>query len=485
MLFPSEEFLFAFLPIVLIGYYGLFRRNVTLKNIWLLISSLAFYAFGEPKYVLLMVAVILINYLMGLIIGSYLKKHTDTCKRPPVARFLLIVTVTVNIGILAWFKYVGFIIDEINRLTSTNIKLPMEIVLPIGISFFTFQAMSYVFDVYSGKVSAERNPLYVGLYVALFPQLIAGPIVRYSTVAEAIYGRSETLELFSEGIVRFLRGLIKKVIVANNMALIADAVWEMIVKGRLEASISLAWVGAIAYTFQIFFDFSGYSDMAIGLGRMFGFKFEENFNYPYIAGSVTEFFRRWHISLSGWFRDYIYIPLGGSRKGKGRTFINLFVVWLLTGIWHGANWTFVVWGLIYFAILSLEKLGGVKAGKRPLWGHLYTIFVVIIAWVVFRSESLSDALAYIKGMFGFGVPILVDKAALAYIKQNIIYFALAILGSLPILPKLNKFINDESKPKILLCISNLMYLLIFGAMVIIAISFIINKAYNPFIYFNF
>ena len=484
MLFPSEEFLFAFLPVVLIIYFGLLRRNVVLKNIWLLVASLAFYAFGEPKYVILMIAVILINYAMGLFV--------DGSKNDKLRKALLLMTVIINVGILGWFKYAGFIVSEVNRLGKTNVVLPMEIVLPIGISFFTFQAMSYVFDVYSGKATAEKNPLYVGLYVSLFPQLIAGPIVRYTTVARQMREREESIDLFSEGVTRFLKGLIKKVIIANNMAVVADAVWGLIIGDRLEASVALAWLGALSYTLQIFFDFSGYSDMAIGLGRMFGFKFEENFNYPYIAGSVTDFWRRWHISLSAWFRDYVYIPLGGSRKGKGRTIINLFAVWLLTGIWHGANWTFMVWGLMYFVVLTIEKLTGVKVPNSKLQGakavtvgvagHIYTLLIVMFGWVIFRSESISDAIVYIKGMFGAGSGYFIDSAAVAYVKQNIIYYVLALVGCIPF----SKVVADKLPKKgIAGIIYNAAYIAVFGMAVLIAISFIVNKAYNPFIYFNF
>ncbi|MBQ0028611.1 MAG: MBOAT family protein [Lachnospiraceae bacterium] len=474
MLFPSEEFLFAFLPIVLIVYFGLLRRSVMLKNIWLFIASLAFYAYGEPKYVFLMVIVIAINYLMGLL----MQKTTVVTGR----KIILLMTIVVNVGILGWFKYASFIIGEMNRIAKTAVSLPMEIVLPIGISFFTFQAMSYVFDIYKGDVVAEKNPLYVGLYVSLFPQLIAGPIVRYTTVADQIQHRKENMDLFSEGVIRFLKGLVKKVIIANNMAVVADAVWGLIIGDRLEASVALAWIGAISYTLQILFDFSGYSDMAIGLGRMFGFKFEENFNYPYIADCVTDFWRRWHISLSSWFRDYVYIPLGGSKRGIARTVLNLFVVWLLTGIWHGANWTFVVWGLMYFIVLVIEKLLGIRPGKNKFIGHIYTLFVVTLGWVLFRSESLKDAGIYIRGMFGIGSPSVIDSAAIAYLKQNIIYYLLAIVGCVPI----PRFVTQHIPKKGIMCILyNGMYMLVLGVAVIVAISFIINKAYNPFIYFNF
>lgn len=480
MLFPSEEFLFAFLPVVLVVYYALLRRNVLLKNIWLLLASLMFYAWGEPVYVCLMVAVVAADYLLGLLIDRVAADKTVA------RRCLLVVTIVANLGVLGWFKYANFIVNEVARVSGGNADGWKDVVLPIGISFFTFQAMSYVFDVYKGEVKAEKNPVYVGLYVSFFPQLIAGPIVRYQTVAKQMRERKESLELFSEGVVRFLKGLIKKVIIANNMAIVADAAWELLIGDRLEASVAMAWLGAISYTLQIFFDFSGYSDMAIGLGRMFGFKFLENFDHPYISGSVTEFWRRWHMSLSSWFKDYVYIPLGGSRKGQGRTIFNLFVVWLLTGIWHGANWTFILWGLLYFIVLTIEKLAKVKPGQSRWWGHIYTMIVVCLAWVVFRSDSVSDAWIYIKATFGAGSGAIIDGAVAAYIKQNAIYYVMALVGCLPVLGRLESYFDDKNlENKTISLMWNLLFLGGMGILTLVAVSFIINNAYSPFIYFNF
>lgn len=481
MLFPSEIFLFAFLPIAISVYYVLLKKNVALKNIWLLIISLIFYAWGEPVYVFLMMGVIMFDYLAGMAVeNAYVRsaKWIKVC--------ILIVTISVNVSILIWFKYATFIFSEIEKFTNISLWHGGGIALPIGISFFTFQALSYVIDVYRGEVKAEKNPLYVGLYVSFFPQLIAGPIVRYITVADQIRNRKENKELFFEGINRFLLGLIKKVIIANNMAIVADGAFELIIRGKFEGSIFMAWLGAISYALQIYFDFSGYSDMAIGLGKIFGFKFWENFNYPYIAGSVTEFWRRWHISLSSWFRDYVYIPLGGSKRGKGRTVLNLFIVWLLTGIWHGANWTFLLWGLFYFAIISLEKLWNIPDKCRGAIGHIYTMLIVTVAWVLFRAESLGDFFAYLKGMMGIGSRSLMDSQVLAYLKQNIVYYLMAILGVAPLFRKMEyKFQNRKNGSELGNILWNVGYIILILTGTVISISFIMNKGYSPFIYFNF
>jgi alginate O-acetyltransferase complex protein AlgI len=351
------------------------------------------------------------------------------------------------------------------------------VALPIGISFFTFQAMSYVIDVYRKKGKVQYNPLQVGLYVSLFPQLIAGPIVRYETVAEQIEHRVENFKDFSAGITRFCIGLGKKVLIANNMAVVADAAFDLIINNEFQASVGMAWLGAIAYTLQIFFDFSGYSDMAIGLGQMFGFHFEENFNYPYISKTVTEFWRRWHISMQTWFRDYVYIPLGGSRVSKPRLIFNIFVVWLCTGIWHGANWTFIAWGLMYFVILTFERLTGLSK-KEYWWGHIYTMVLVIIGWVIFRSTGLGTAFLYIKAMFGIGAKGICDKAVWAYIAQNWIYFVFALIGCAPLVPAIDRKLKDNK-------VWNMVYVVTVVAIMVVSVSFISNNAYNPFIYFNF
>ena len=477
MLFPSVEFIFAFLPIVLTVYFILLRRNVLLKNIWLFAASLFFYAFGEGSFILLMLGEILLDYLLALFLNRSQKRWAR--------RTLLSIAIISNIGILGIFKYASFVCVDILHLPPDAVGIAADIHLPLGISFFTFQALSYVLDVYMGKVAATGSFLNVGLYVSFFPQLVAGPIVRFTDIADAINNRKESIDGFSSGVVRFLIGLSKKVLIANNMALVADAAWKLIIGDRLEASVAMAWLGAISYTLQIYFDFSGYSDMAIGLGKIFGFDFPENFKHPYIATSLTEFWRRWHISLSSWFRDYVYIPLGGSRRGEARTYINLMIVWLLTGIWHGANYTFVVWGLLYGILLMIEKvLCAHKALRKQsliqrIFGHLYTMIVVTLAWVIFRSDSINDAVIYILGMFGRGSGKLVDRVFVAYLKQNICFYIPAIIGCIPILESLEIKFGEK----------NPIYNVAFGATVlagfVISVSYIINNGYNPFIYFNF
>ena len=469
MLFPSEVFLFVFLPVVLVIYYGLLRKNMVLKNTFLLLASLFFYAWGEPKYVFLMIATILFNWFYGILID----KVRD--RKIPV-RVIMCLMVFTNVGILGWYKYSGFAVSQVNRFLHTNLTVP-EVVLPIGISFFTFQAMSYAIDVYRGNGKVQKNPLQVGLYVSLFPQLIAGPIVRYETVAEQIEHRVENWADFSAGVTRFCVGLGKKVLIANNMAVVADAAFNLIINDEFQASMGMAWLGAISYTLQIFFDFSGYSDMAIGLGRMFGFHFEENFNYPYISKTVSEFWRRWHISLQTWFRDYVYFPLGGSRVSKPRMILNLLIVWGLTGIWHGANWTFIAWGLLYFVILTFEKLSGLSR-KNYWWGHIYTMVLVIIGWVIFRAINLGDAILYIKAMFGIGAKGIIDKAVFAYIAQNWIYYVFALIGCAPIMPWIDKKLANNKAWQAVYAVGMVVVL-------VVSVSFISNNAYNPFIYFNF
>ena len=477
MLFPSVEFIFAFLPIVLTVYFILLRRNVLLKNIWLFAASLFFYAFGEGSFILLMLGEILLDYLLALFLNRSQKRWAR--------RTLLSIAIISNIGILGIFKYASFVCVDILHLPPDAVGIAADIHLPLGISFFTFQALSYVLDVYMGKVAATGSFLNVGLYVSFFPQLVAGPIVRFTDIADAINNRKESIDGFSSGVVRFLIGLSKKVLIANNMALVADAAWKLIIGDRLEASVAMAWLGAISYTLQIYFDFSGYSDMAIGLGKIFGFDFPENFKHPYIATSLTEFWRRWHISLSSWFRDYVYIPLGGSRRGEARTYINLMIVWLLTGIWHGANYTFVVWGLLYGILLMIEKvICAHKAIRKQsliqrIAGHFYTMIVVTLAWVIFRSDSINDAVIYILGMFGRGSGKLVDRVFVAYLKQNICFYIPAMIGYIPILESLELKFGEK----------NPIYNVAFGATVlagfVISVSYIINNGYNPFIYFNF
>lgn len=470
MLFVSESFLFVFLPITIILYYVVFRRFGVAKNVFLLLSSLLFYAWGEPKYVFLMIGMILLNWLFGVLVDAVRQKQV-------IAKSVIVFMVFCNLFIIGYFKYRGFFVENMNSILGLNMKVPF-VELPIGISFYTFQAISYVVDVYRKDGEVQKNPLYVGLYIAFFPQLIAGPIVRYQTISEQMHNRNENWEDFSNGVCRFIIGLGKKVLISNNLAIVADAAFAMIQTNVYEASVLMAWLGAIAYTFQIFFDFAGYSDMAIGLGKMFGFRFEENFDYPYIAKSVSEFWRRWHISLQTWFRDYVYIPLGGSRvRKKVRLVFNLFVVWLLTGIWHGASWNFVVWGAMYFVLLTAEKLLGFDK-KIGRFGHVYTLLFVVIGWVIFRANTLNDAVIYIKAMFGAANLGLIDAGALEYMKQAAVYFVAACICSTPIVKKLDDRFKDNRY-------WNAGYTLVQGLMLVISLTFIFNQAYSPFIYFNF
>ncbi len=462
MVFSSFVFLFAFLPVTLFFYYVVFKKSLLWKNITLLIVSLFFYAFGEPYIVFLMILSILFNYLFGLVIN---KVHHR--------KLLLFITIIFNFSFLFIFKYFNFTVDNIELITGRTFNT-VNIALPIGISFYTFQALSYVIDVYRGDVKVQKNPFYVALYVAFFPQLIAGPIVRYSTIEQQITERNITSgALFtSGGVERFILGLSKKVIISNNVGFMADKIFSL---SSQELSSPLAWLGALAYTLQIYFDFSGYSDMAIGLGLMFGFKFEENFNYPYISGSVTEFWRRWHISLSTWFRDYVYIPLGGNRVSKSRNVFNLFVVWFCTGLWHGANWTFILWGLYYFVLLIIEKNTHFEK-KLKGFSHVYTLLAVMLGWVLFRSDNISIALNYIKTMFTFTPPYAFSDF-MWYIGNFLVFLIAGIIFSFPIVPALRKFDNKKWYP----AFKTVSLILLFT----LTLSFMFRSTYNPFIYFNF
>ena len=464
MLFSSIIFIFFFLPIVLALYYGVCIKSRTAQNIVLTFASLFFYAWGVPHYVLIMIASIIINWLFAL----FLDKHRENKK---LAKATLALSVVANLGILFVFKYLNFTLTNLNKL---GLSVPItNIALPIGISFFTFQAMSYVIDVYRKDGEVQKNPINIALYISFFPQLIAGPIVRYQTVADQIKNRVETFEDFSKGACRFIIGFCKKVLLSNTMALIADAAFD-----SPERSVLFAWVGAVAYTFQIFYDFSGYSDMAIGLGKMFGFHFLENFDYPYMSRSVSEFWRRWHMSLGSWFRDYVYFPLGGSRvKTKTRLVFNLFVVWFLTGIWHGANWTFFLWGLMYFVLIAVEKLTGF-AEKLKGFGTVYTLFFVVMGWVLFRAESLSAAVTYMKNMFGVGADGLSCDKVVFYLSENKFEFVFALLFCIPVFRYLPEKVKNGK-------ISNVVYPIVLMVMFIFSVSSIVKGAYNPFIYFNF
>lgn len=468
MVFSSSIFLFGFLPFVLLGYYVLFRKSRKKQNVFLFIMSIIFYAWGEPVFVLLMLTSILVNWALGLVVG----KHRESVAGSRKCHFAIAAAIVYNIGLLFVFKYLGFIWNNINLFIKSDYTI--NISLPIGISFFTFQCISYVIDVYRGNGDAQKNILNVGLYISFFPQLIAGPIVRYKTVAEQINCRKESTELFSEGISRFIIGMAKKVVLSNSLAVIAETAFDK----TDNMGAAMAWLGILSYTMQIYFDFSGYSDMAIGLGKMFGFNFDENFNYPYISKSISEFWRRWHISLGSWFRDYVYIPLGGNRVGKGRRILNLFVVWSLTGIWHGANWTFLVWGIMYFILLVFEKtIGEKKISSLKVINHIYTLFFVMIGWVVFNSDSIKSAGYYIADMFGRN-GLAADSTFFYLLKENIVILLLSIVFCMPVK---NAFKVRHINPGLNQWIKSVGLVLL----MIITFTYVVKGGYNPFIYFNF
>lgn len=473
MLFSSTIFLFYFLPIVLLLYY-LFRGCMPIKNGILLVASLFFYAWGEPWFVLIMLASIVVNYLLALLIDKYRENKK-------YAKIILIVTVIINIGLLFVFKYADFFIRNINQTANTNIPL-LGFALPIGISFFTFQALSYVVDVYRKDGQVQRNVFYVALYIAFFPQLIAGPIVKYSTIDAQICHRAETWDKFSVGVCRFIAGMGKKVLLSNNFAIVADHVFNTYSAGG--ASVSLAWLGSIAYTMQILYDFSGYSDMAIGLGLMFGFKFDENFNYPYISQSIGEFWRRWHISLGSWFKQYVYFPLGGSRVANmDKVIRNMLVVWTLTGVWHGAEWTFLIWGLLNFAALVFERFTNFEEARIPGWlKWIYTMFIVNLGWVIFRAENLMHAGSYIKNMFGIGARGLWSSDTYMFLKEYGVFFIAGIIFAMPIGKRFNRFIVDG---KVRTNEIDLFYPVLMMGILLICVTYLVKGSYNPFIYFNF
>lgn len=472
MVFSSLEFLLGFLPCLLVIYFIIPARVRWLRNLVLLAFSLFFYQWGADQLVLLMVASILVNYLGGLMAGR--RDH------PVLAKFGVWFAAVLGLGLLGWFKYAGFLAQTVCDL-GFAIPVP-HITLPIGISFFTFQGLSYVIDVYRGDAPTQKNPLDVALYVALFPQLVAGPIVRYTTVMEDITHRRETLDEFAAGVTRFCFGLAKKMVIANAMGQIADGVFN---QTAANLDPGLAWVGALAYTFQIYFDFSAYSDMAIGLGRMFGFHFLENFNYPYISKSVTEFWRRWHISLSTWFRDYVYIPLGGNRCVKWKHVRNITVVWLLTGLWHGAAWTFILWGVWFCLLLLGEKFlwGGVLNKTPALVRHGYTMLAVVISWVLFRSVDLPQAWAYLGAMFGQTTGLAQDGQAAYYLLEYWPEWLLAIVASLPV----KGWLQEKLKQGGNLGQTILIWAPKGLALGLLGLSYLklVTSSFNPFIYFQF
>ncbi len=474
MVFSSLLFSFFFLPLVMILY---FLAKNEYRNYILLVASLFFYAYGEPRFVFVMMGSILLNYFLALVISK--KKNQ---RKNIFARNILVLDIASNIGILFIFKYLDFSISTVNSFFHTDIPLK-NIALPIGISFFTFQALSYVIDVYRGNVDVQKNPLYLALYISFFPQLIAGPIVRYSSIERQITDRCCTFDGFAEGARRFLLGFGKKVILANNLSVVSA---EIFAKDVVTSNPLQLWIGSICYSLQIFYDFSGYSDMAIGLGKIFGFDFDENFNYPYISKSVTEFWRRWHISLGQWFRDYVYIPLGGSRVGIPRHLLNMFLVWALTGIWHGANYTFIAWGLGYFILLTIEKYF-VKPEKRKnvlikiLW-QAFTLLSVNFGWVIFNSSGIRQGICYCLAMLGrYGICATIDADIIRYTREYGIFIAAGILFSMPIAGILKEKINDNKAARVIAAAIPIGY----GFIFLWAVSFLILGAHNPFIYFNF
>lgn len=474
MLFSSSIFIFAYLPIVIFTYFFILR-NIKTRNVFLVFVSLLFYAWGEPRFVFIMLISIMFNYIFGILVDKYRDNKL-------ISKLVLGLMVLLNLTIIFIFKYLMFTVSNINKFAGTSFSVP-QIALPIGISFFTFQAISYVIDVYRKNGEVQKNPLNVALYISFFPQLIAGPIVRYETVAEQIKYRKETLEDFSKGVCRFIIGIGKKVLLANTFAVLADKAFN---SNLSNLSIIMAWLGIISYTFQIYYDFSGYSDMAIGLGKMFGFHFNENFNYPYISKSVSEFWRRWHISLGTWFRDYVYIPLGGSRvKTKYRLVFNLFVVWLLTGVWHGANWTFIAWGVYYFILLTIEKLTNFerKLERVSIVKWVYTFLAVMIGWVLFRSNDINSAILYIKAMFGLNNNPITDLFIPSNFEGTIVFFIAATAFSTPIALYAQNLIKKYNLENNL--VYSIIYIFALLAIYFISLSYIIKGTYNPFIYFNF
>ena len=468
MLFSSIPFLYYFLPVVLLLYFAVPNK---LKNLVLLASSLFFYGWGEPGYVVIMSVAVVTGYIFGRLIEVFLGKG--------LSKLFLFLSVTSAICILGYFKYTDFFIANFNALTGLSVPL-LKIALPIGISFYLFQLLSYTVDVYRGTVPAQKNIINFGTYIALFPQLIAGPIVRYSDIAGQLQHRTHSFEKCAYGIRRFLFGLSKKVLLANALGELCD-----IFRASDDKSLLFYWLYAISFTLHIYFDFSGYSDMAIGLGKIFGFDFIENFNYPYISKSITEFWRRWHMSLGSWFRDYVYIPLGGNRVSKPRWFFNILVVWMLTGFWHGASWNFIFWGLLYAAFLILEKLFlGKYLERSRIWRHIYVMLVVILGFVLFNATNISEAGTYIASMFGLGGVPLLSAEFTHYLYSYGLILVLAIIGSTP-LPKLLFTKIASVKNKAVTYTLDIGEILLMLVLLLLVTAYLVDGSFNPFLYFRF
>ncbi len=466
MVFSSMTFLYYFLPVVLLVYLVAPR---VLKNAVLLLASLFFYGWGEPKYLLLMVATIIIGYVSGLLI--------EKCRDKMQGRIILILALFCCLGFLAVFKYADFFVESFNQATGLSVKL-LNLALPVGISFYTFQLVSYIVDVYRGKITTQKNFITLATYVVMFPQLIAGPIVRYEQVEQELTARTNSIPMIREGIVRFVIGLGKKVLIANQLGQLADTYYNV-----QENSVTFAWVCAVATALQIYFDFSGYSDMAIGLGRILGFRFPENFNYPYVSKSITEFWRRWHMTLGTWFKDYVYIPMGGSRVGSGRLVVNLLAVWMLTGLWHGASWNFVLWGLFFGVLLIVEKLWMLRYIENAKGvNHIYVLFAVIISFVIFSGETLMDAGLMLSNMFGLGGIKLITEETLYYTASYGFTLFVAIIGATPLVKLMaTKAMKVAEKYKLDTVLESIALALI----LILSTAHIVDGSFNPFLYFRF
>jgi len=464
MVFSSILFMFIYLPVVLAVYYIVPLRW---RNLWLFVVNLVFYAWGEPVYIFLMVFSICINYVSGILIGKYSEDRKK-------AHTVLVINTVVNLAMLFFFKYFDLVAETLSQIPGIHIPT-MGLSLPIGISFYTFQTMSYPIDVYRGDAAVQKNYIKFGTFVALFPQLIAGPIVRYKDIADQLDERHHTLDRFASGVERFVIGLGKKVLIANNIGML----WDVYAASpAAELSFVGAWMACIAFSMQIYFDFSGYSDMAIGLGRMLGFEFLENFNYPYISKSVTEFWRRWHMSLGTWFRDYVYIPLGGNRHGVYRQLLNILIVWALTGFWHGASWTFLFWGLYYALFLIIEKLFLLKWLKKVPWlGHIYTILVAFSGWVIFQQTSVSQILVFFRSMYGFAEAGFVTGTDLYYLANYAILIAVALFASLPMGKKLYARVPEKAR--------NILSPILIVLVLVVSTAYLVDSSYNPFLYFRF
>ena len=467
MVFSSLEFLFVFLPVTLLVYFCVPHK---VRNLVLLLFSLFFYGWGEPVYVFLMIFTILIDYLGGWFVGKWRDE------KPRAAKAALVASILINLGMLGFFKYYDFFVSNLARIPCFSSLQPLGLTLPIGISFYTFQSLSYVIDVYRRETDAQKNLLAFGTYVTLFPQLIAGPIVRYRDVDDQLTNRTESVALFASGVRTFLCGLAKKVLLANAAGQIFDSL-----KAGEGVSAFGAWFGLLFYLFQIYFDFSGYSDMAVGLGKMFGFRFLENFDYPYIATSITDFWRRWHISLSTWFLEYVYIPLGGNRRGTLKTWRNLLIVWLCTGFWHGASWNYILWGLYYFVLLAIEKLFLYRALEKipRFFRHAYTLLFVYFGWLLFTFEDGAAGIAYLCKMFGANGTALWQGSDLWLLLSNLVFLCILVIASTPYPKRLFWRLWEKSGAARAAAVAG------GAALLILCVAYLVNSSYNPFLYFRF